>query len=179
MVLAIGVPLAFSKAAGPAQRPSLIMIIRHGEKPEGEKDLNLTPQGYARAKALATVIPDHFPRPDFLFAAKKSKGSDRPIETITPLSKALDEPIDSQFKADEVEQIAHAILDNPKYAGKVVLICWHHEKIPDLAKALGAKDAPEKWSGKVFDQVWEITYDRDAATWKQVPEEALPGDSQK
>jgi broad specificity phosphatase PhoE len=182
VVFGIGAPRVFPAADNSSNRPSLIMIIRHGEKPEetgGEKDPNLTPQGYARAKALASVIPDHFPRPDFLFAAKRSKGSDRPVETITPLAKALDEPIDSKFKADDVEGLAHAVLTEAQYRGKVVLICWHHEKIPDLAKALGAKDAPENWSGKVFDQVWEITYDGDAASWKQVPENALPGDSSR
>jgi len=182
VVVGIGARRAFPADEGSSNRPSLIMIIRHGEKPDetsGAKDPNLTPQGYARAKALATVIPDHFPKPDFLFAAKKSKGSDRPVETITPLAQALDEPIDSKFKADAVDDLAHVVLSDPKYAGKVVLICWHHEKIPDLAKALGAKDAPDNWSGKVFDQVWEIKYDGDAASWKQVPENALPGDSTK
>jgi phosphohistidine phosphatase SixA len=162
-------------------RPKLVMIIRHAEKPDdtnGAKDPNLTPKGFERAKALAKTIPEHFPRPDFLIAAKKSKGSNRPVETITPLAKALDEPIDSTFKAEEINQIAHAVSSDAKYAGKVVLICWHHEKIPDLAKALGVTDAPAKWNSKVFDQVWEITYDGDVAHWKQVPEEALPGDSQ-
>ena len=176
VAMLVGSPRALPASDISGERPKLIMIIRHGEKPEGEKDVNLTAKGYARANALATVIPDRFPKPDFLFAARKSKGSDRPIETITPLSKALDEPIDSQFKAEAVDQLAHAVL-SPRYAGKVVLICWHHEKIPALAKALGVTDAPDKWNAKVFDEVWEITYDGNAASWKQVPEEALPGDS--
>jgi phosphohistidine phosphatase SixA len=181
-VLGFSAPRALRAADHSSNRPTLIMIIRHGEKPDessGAENPNLTPRGYARAKALATVIPEHFPQPDFLFAAKNSKGSDRPVETITPLSKALDEPIDSKFKADDVEGLAHAVLTEAQYRGKVVLICWHHEKIPDLAKALGVKDAPDKWNSSVFDQVWEITYDGDAVNWKQGPENALPGDAVK
>jgi hypothetical protein len=71
------------------------------------------------------------------------------------------------------------VLTDHKYAGQVVLIAWHHEKIPALAKALGVEDAPAKWDSTVFDRVWEITYDGSVATLKDLPEEALPGDSTK
>jgi hypothetical protein len=71
------------------------------------------------------------------------------------------------------------VLTNPKYADKVVLIAWHHGKIPDLAKALGVQDAPAKWNSKVFDRVWQITYDHGKATWKDLPQDALPGDSKQ
>jgi phosphohistidine phosphatase SixA len=182
VVVAIDSPRAISADADShSHGPRLVMIIRHAEKPDetgGEKDPDLSPRGFERAKALARVIPDHFPKPDFLIATKKTKGSNRPVETITPLATALNREIDSQFKTDEVDQVAHALLSDPKYDGKVVLIAWHHEKIPDLAKALGVKDAPDKWNSNVFDRVWEITYDHNAAHWTDVPENALPGDSQ-
>jgi hypothetical protein len=60
-----------------------------------------------------------------------------------------------------------------------VLIAWHHGKIPELAQALGVKDAPDKWNSKVFDRVWEITYDEKGVIWKDLPQKALPGDSDK
>jgi phosphohistidine phosphatase SixA len=161
--------------------PRIVMIIRHAEKPPegvGEKDPNLSKRGYERAEALAKAIPEHFPKPDFLIATKRSKGSNRPVETITPLAKALHETIESPVKDDAYAEIAHDVLMNPKYAGKVVLIAWHHGKIPELAKALGAKDSPDKWKSTVFDRVWEIIYENGTATWKDLPENALPGDSQ-
>jgi hypothetical protein len=71
------------------------------------------------------------------------------------------------------------VLVDPQYAGKVVLIAWHHGKIPELARALGAIDAPDKWNAKVFDRVWELTYADGAATFQDLPQEALPGDSDK
>ena len=86
---------------------------------------------------------------------------------------------EAEFKDDEFNQAAHEVLTNPKYVGKTVLIAWHHGKIPELAKALGAKDVPDKWDPNVFDRVWEITYDAGVATWKDLPQNALPGDSQK
>jgi broad specificity phosphatase PhoE len=159
--------------------PAVVLIIRHGEKPEG-KDPNLAPRGYERADALATVIPAHFPKPDFLIATKKSAHSDRPVETITPLAKAMHLEISHEVKDDDFAEVTRSVLTDPKYAGKVVLIAWHHGKIPELAHALGAKDAPDKWDGEeVFDRVWQITYDKGVATWQDLPEHALPGDSDK
>ena len=152
---------------------------REAGRDQGEKDPNLSSRGYERAAALAKVIPERFPKPDFLIATKRTKGSNRPVETITPLSNVLHERIESTFKDEAFERLAHAVLTNPKYAGKVVLIAWHHGKIPDLAKALGVKDAPDKWNSQVFDRVWQITYDNGAATWKDLPEDALPGDSKQ
>jgi len=180
-ILAIG-PDRGLPAADPAPHgPRIVMIIRHAEKPaksNGEKDPNLSERGFERAAALAKVIPEHFPKPDFLIATRRTKGSNRPVETITPLANVLHEGIESTFKDEAFERLAHHVLTNPKYEGKVVLIAWHHGKIPDLAKALGVKDAPDKWSSHVFDRVWLITYDHGAAAWKDLPENALPGDSQ-
>ena len=178
LALAIGAEQAPNQA--PAG-PSIIMIIRHAEKPaeeSGEKNPNLSPRGFQRADALASVIPDHFPHPDFLIATKRSKGSNRPVETITPLSKALHEEIESTFKDDEVDQVAHEVLTDPKFAGKIVLIAWHHGKIPELAAVLGVKNAPPKWNPAVFDRVWEITYQNGVANWQNLPQKVLPGDSQ-
>jgi len=183
LVLAVGSDRAFPAPDAPAHGPHIVLIIRHAEKPEpaatGEKDPNLSPRGYQRADALAKVIPDRFPKPDILIATKRSKGSNRPVETITPLAKALNEEIASTYNDDEVDQLAHELLTADKYTGKTVLIAWHHGKIPALAKALGVKDAPDQWPAEFFDRVWEITYTGDTATWQDLPQKALPGDAEK
>ena len=182
LVLAVGTRQASWAADSPVHGPRVVMIIRHAEKPDeadGKKDPNLSKRGVERAQALAKVIPEHFPKPDFLIAAKRSKGSNRPGETIAPLAKALDEKVESKFKDSEFDGLAQAVLTDPKYAGKVVLIAWHHKEIPGLAKALGVKDVPDKWKSKVFDRVWEITYENDVATLEDRPQNALPGDTEK
>jgi phosphohistidine phosphatase SixA len=182
LLLAIGPAPAFSKDKHTGQGPSIVMIIRHGEKPSGaeeNKDPNLSERGVERARALAKVIPEHFPKPDVLIAARRSKHSNRSFDTIAPLSKALHETIETTFDDDDYQQLAQELLTRHRYAGKVVLIAWHHGKIPELAKALGAKDAPKKWDSQVFDRVWEITYEDHAATLHDLPQHALPGDSQQ
>ena len=121
-----------------------------------------------------------FPTPNFVFATQQSKNSKRPIETVAPLAVALGLPIDDGFKdkKDDIEKMIHAILNDFSFAGKVVLICWHHGKIPDIAKALGVS-RPPKWDGKVFDRVWQITFPKGKAKLDDLPQMLLYGDSKK
>jgi broad specificity phosphatase PhoE len=182
LVLAASSLRAVPAFEGHSKGPRMVMIIRHAEKPDeidGKQDPNLSPRGVERANALAKVIPERFRKPDFLIAAGKSKNSDRSVETITPLAKALHKKVESKFKDEEFGRVAQSVLTDPKYAGKTVLISWHHGNIPELAKELGVKDAPPKWKSKVYDRVWEITYENGTATWRDLPQQALTGDSEK
>lgn len=121
-----------------------------------------------------------FPTPNFIFATQQSKNSKRPIETVAPLAIALGLPIDDGFKDknEDIKKMTLAILNDFSFAGKVVLICWHHGKIPDIAKALGIS-RPPKWDGKVFDRVWQITYPKSKASLEDLPQRLLYGDSKK
>ena len=124
--------------------------------------------------------PARFATPNFIFATARSKHSKRPVETVTPLATALDLPINDGFDDNdaEIKKMANAILTEHAFAGKIVLVCWHHGKIPDLAKALGVK-RPPKWDGKVFDRVWQITYPKGKASLEDLPQMLLYGDSKK
>ena len=80
-----------------------------------------------------------FQMPTFVFATKASHHSNRPIETVSPLIAAFKLPLDADHSDDDYPKVARDILSKPKYRGAIVLVCWHHGKIPDLARALGAK----------------------------------------
>lgn len=125
-------------------------------------------------------VKSRFATPNFIFATERSKHSKRPIETVTPLSIALAEPINDRFTDDgtDIKKMTDAILHEPAFAGKVVLICWHHGKIPDIAKALGISQPP-KWDGKIFDRVWQITFPKGKATLTDLPQMLLYGDAAK
>src|SRR5579862_5355950 len=75
--------------------PQQILIIRHAEKTGDKDDIHLSKAGQERAEVLYKLFeaskerPEPFPTPDFIFAASKSKDSNRPIETVTPLAKKL------------------------------------------------------------------------------------------
>jgi phosphohistidine phosphatase SixA len=178
-------PIWQAKADAPVPAPAspgpkAIFIIRHAEKPDPnpDKDPDLTPRGVERATALVHVIPDHFCTPDFIIATADSAHSNRPRETVTPLAKSLKLDLINSYATADIDQLAHDLLTDPKYAGKTILICWHHEKIPDLAKALGA-DAPKTWASDVFDRVWVLTFSQGHVTFADEPQKALPSDSQK
>jgi hypothetical protein len=159
--------------------PAVVLIMRHAEKPTDEKDPNLAPQGFRRADALPSLFAGpqpRLPRPEFLFATDASKHSNRPVETIGPLSQALHERINHDYLDMETGPIAKQVLGG-QYAGKVVLICWHHGEIPHLAEAFGVTDAPKTWDPDVFDQVWEIRWTSGQPHLTVVDEQLLPGDA--
>jgi hypothetical protein len=179
--------------------PRQVLIIRHAEKPDDEADIHLASRGAARAAALPAlfVIPPTFPTkpaafatPEVIFAAKQSKFSNRSVETVTPLAKALaDMPIDHKRADKAFQALVDDIFSESKHAGKTILICWHHGSLPDLALAVIAKaknaslikgQVPQRWGGAVFDRVWVITFD-DAgnATFEDRPQRLLFGDAKK
>jgi len=190
LLLVILVLGAFSVLYAPAEvrsEPRQILIIRHAEKPPEEaKSVDLNAEGKQRAAALPELfeksekVPDPLPKPDFVFATKNTKHSHRPVETVIPLAKRLNQPIDSRFADEEYAKLADELLQNRKYAGKKVLICWHHGMIPQLTAKLRVTGAPEHWKGSVFDRVWRIDYDgQGKAAFSDLPEKLLPGDSKK
>jgi phosphohistidine phosphatase SixA len=144
--------------------PRLILIIRHAEKPDDRNDPDLTAAGRRRAENLADYLPRKFGIPDFLFASTRSKHSNRPIETVEPLSKKIGVPISDIFADEDFAALAHKLLTDKKYDQKFILICWHHGRIPDLAFALGAsRDAvPNPWDPTVFNLILELEYEGSA-----------------
>jgi hypothetical protein len=199
-------------SSGASAGPSLVMIIRHGEKlgdSSSDKDggPNLSIRGSARAAALPQLFapattpygcalsPEkqqsftgayepvqiagtgpRFSTPAFIFATKASGGSNRPVETITPLSAALSLTYDDKHSNSDFAKVASDILTHSQYEGQVVLVCWHHGNIPALATALGVSNPP-KWPGSVFDRVWSITFSNGTASLADDPQMLLYGDS--
>jgi hypothetical protein len=117
-----------------------------------------------------------FSTPDFLFATQASKSSNRPVETITPLSAMLNLTYDDKHADGDYAKVANDILTNSKYTGKVVLVSWHHGNIPNLATSLGVTNPPA-WPGSVFDRVWVISYSNGTASLENDTQMVLYGDS--
>ena len=73
----------------------------------------------------------------------------RPRLTLEPLSRALNVPLDCTFKDKDPETLARELESKPH--GTNILICWHHEKIPDLLRA--------------FDRLFEKPAEKDPQCW--------------
>jgi hypothetical protein len=151
-----------------------IILMRHAEKPDDKYDPNLTAQGTLRSREMVQFIFDHYGKPDYIFAAANSHKSMRPSETAMPLSNAAGVPIDNTFKDDDFPALAKALLNDPRFLGKTIVVIWHHGNIPEFANVLGAKDGtyPPRWSGHVFNQFLQLDYvgkDRPVVTIQTEP----------
>jgi len=135
--------------------PRTITILRHAEKPSAAGSLqpafgvdeqgrpqaeSLIPRGWQRAGALAAVLsaaapPSPFVRPTVLFAPAYPDGTlHRPGETITPLARRLELPLQTPVtKGQEDVLVSAALLPQP---GQDVLVCWEHHHIPAIVAAL-------------------------------------------
>ncbi len=162
------------------QPPATILIFRHAEKlTDGQ--IHLSSTGFKRATRLLDLFVPPGTRPDLttpqvIFATHLSAHSNRPVETVTPLAQALHLPIDDSIASDDYAALARTLLSG-KYAGKVVLIAWHHGTIPSLVISLGVKPPTETWPDEQFDRIWRIDYVNGKATIKDLPQHLMPGDS--
>jgi hypothetical protein len=179
--------------------PQQVLIIRHAEKTGEKDDIHLSKKGKERTEVLYKLFvaskdrPDPFPTPDFIFAASNSKGSHRPLETVTPLAMKLKMSINDMFDSklpaagalDGKEKtgmlgLRDKLFSESKYFGKTILVSWRHSTLPELAKTLKASKTPAKWEDEIYDRVWQITYDDQGnATFLDRPQRLLPGDAEK
>ncbi|MBE1160557.1 flagellar basal body-associated protein FliL [Dyella sp. 7MK23] len=169
--------------SGDGLADATVLIIRHAEKPAD--GAGLTPEGEARARAYVGYF-EHFSLngapmvPNALYAAADSKSSMRPRLTITPLSEALQLPIDSRFADKQTRKLVDALRQEPH--GKQVLIAWHHGEIPALIDDLGGDAAAlipgDKWPSQVFGWVIVLQYDHKGrlAASQVVHEDLMPDD---
>jgi phosphohistidine phosphatase SixA len=142
------------------QGPRRILLMRHAEKTGDPDDIHLSDAGRERAKRLARYIPNTFGKPDFIFAAARSKRSIRSIETVQPLADALGLEVQHDIEDKDFEDLVRALFSNPEYLAKTILICWHHGKLPEIAALLGApaRSYPDPWPETVFNVIIEFGY---------------------
>ncbi|KIY02139.1 uncharacterized protein Z520_02277 [Fonsecaea multimorphosa CBS 102226] len=164
----------------------ILYLIRHGEKPpkeaDGEDSPGLSAQGISRAQGLVQVFGHDSPYDIGYIIAQKPKtdGKEtRPFLTVQPLAESLKQynvPFNSHIERDHVDKVADAVHKYIKgegdYVGKGnVLICWEHQTLEKIAKAIGVEDAPE-YPGDRFDLIWTIKapYNKiDSITSENVP----------
>jgi hypothetical protein len=145
---------------------AVILIIRHAEKPDNGH--GLSPTGKLRADSCASyfrnfVIDGQPLKLDRIFAAGDSYNSHRSRLTVKPTAEEYGIKIDDQFKNRKFSDLVNHIRSWPH--GENVLIAWHHGKIPQLLRSLGAdpkKLLPNgKWPASVFGWLIELRYDQD------------------
>jgi hypothetical protein len=133
-----------------------IVIFRHAEKPDDPKDHHLSLEGQVRAERLVDFFHDRYGKPDYIFAARSSQESHRPVETATPLAKKNKKEINQTWEDKDFRKLA-AHLSHEKYNDKTIAVFWHHGHIPQLIKCLGGPTI-DKWPEDVFDEYIELKF---------------------
>jgi phosphohistidine phosphatase SixA len=141
--------------------PARVLLMRHAEKTGRTDDIHLSGDGLNRAEKLATYIPQALGRPDFIYAAARSKRSIRSIETVKPLAAALGLEVQYHIEDKDFKALVPEIFSKPEYHGKTIVICWHHGKLPEIAALLGARPGsyPDPWPQDVFNLIVDFRYD--------------------
>lgn len=188
-----GTPPAPAVTASTAAVGTVVMVIRHGEKPDGvhpgidangrPDDSSLTATGWDRARRLVDLFaPASGPprsglaRPAAIYAARANGSGDgtRTRETVQALAAKLGITTDTSFgKGEETALVAHVMAEPGP-----TLISWQHGKIPAIAAAFPSvtPTPPSAWPDDRFDVVWMFTRTADGWHFTQVPELVLPQD---
>ena len=172
---------------------TMIMIIRHGEKPDdgelgvdaaGKADSSsLTRTGWDRAHRLVDLLDPAqgaprpgLARPTAIYAAGANDDGEgkRTRETVEPLSDELGITTDTHYGKGDEEALVEHVLKQPG----PTLIAWQHGEIPAIAEALPSvtPTPPSEWPDDRFDVVWTFTRTADGWHFAQVPELLLRHD---
>jgi len=186
------VPVTVVAPPPPAEH-DVVMIIRHGEKPDGttpgidengdEDDSSLTTVGWERAHALVDLFdpphgtpPSPLARPDRIYAAGVTDDGEgqRTRETVTPLADALGVPVDTELGRGDEKKLVKDVLAQ---SGST-LISWQHGGIPEIVDDFPSVSPkpPEEWPSDRYDVVWTLTRTADGWHFTQTPELVLTDD---
>ena len=173
LILAVLVCSAIASAM-----PSKVILIRHGEEPLGKNEgTELSAIGWQRAEALPHLFGNAQITDLIALKPHKKKGAIRSIQTLQPLSNALELEIQTPYDRDQVADLVYMLSHDPQYNGKVVLIAWQHDTLADIAHGLGASQAPYEW-GKKFDRYWILEFKNSKVkSFKNLPQRLLVNDS--
>jgi broad specificity phosphatase PhoE len=122
-------------AAGFAQNPTTVVLVRHAEKdvqPADNPALNAI--GKARAAALAKMLADSGIQAIYTSQYTRTRTTAEPLAAMLKLTL-------QQVDAKESRKLAEEILS--KHAGQKILVVGHSDTIPEIIQALGGPEMPE------------------------------------
>nr|POE63714.1 hypothetical protein CFP56_04617 [Quercus suber] len=130
-----------------------VYLIRHGEKPSDGSN-GLSAQGMQRAQCLRNVFgaSSQYDIGYIMAETPKSSGARaRPYDTVEPLAQDLGLNVDTSCDRDDQDCVAD-VVESYNGSGNI-LICWEHDALTDIVKALGDKNAPD-YPDNSFNIIW-------------------------
>jgi phosphohistidine phosphatase SixA len=123
--------------------PNIIYVTRHAEKGSDSKDPDLTPQGQARARALATILSKVGIKQVYTSTTKRTQ------QTAQPLATQMGVPVQTYDAGKPA-----IVTDKIKASTGPTLLVGHSNTVPDLVKLLGgtASDIADD----EFDRLYQV-----------------------
>jgi hypothetical protein len=165
----------------PQANGETIVLVRHGEKPEGGLG-QLTCKGLNRSLALPSLLIGRYGKPDYIYAPNPStKMNDghvlpaysyvRPLATIEPTAIRLGMPVNAQIGFLEIGELQRELLQ-PAYAHSVIFVAWEHVKLRQFAQRMllsygtGAAELPD-WPNSDYETIYVFHITRSGNGAKQ------------
>ncbi|APC18501.1 histidine phosphatase family protein [Pseudomonas frederiksbergensis] len=149
-----------------------LVFLRHAEKPAGGLG-QLNCQGLNRAIKLAQLLPEKFGKANYVFAANPTRNVEegefdnsysylRPLLTISPTAIKLGLPVNIEFSANDISELADELLHD-KYHNSIIYTAWSHGYLPELINTVAEEATGETrpllddWPSNDFDSLYVLT----------------------
>ncbi len=144
----VRVLLAFLFVAFLGAADTTVVLVRHAERQSiWDADSPLAEAGLRRAQALVPQLAAFHP------AALYTSDLQRTRQTLAPLATRLGMAPATFAKGDSAG-LAAAILRD--HRGQTIVVCWHHDLMKKLVRALGVKGSVPYWSLDSYDPLWIV-----------------------
>lgn len=152
-----GVPVGISRSAflvawlfasALAAQDTTVVLLRHAERQSFfDADSPLAEGGQRRAGVLVPLLAEFHPAALYVSELQRTR------LTLAPTAVRLDLPLLARPK-DGSEGLAAEILRD--HRGRTVVVCWHHDLMKKVARALGVKGPVPYWSLDTYDRLWIV-----------------------
>jgi broad specificity phosphatase PhoE len=146
MRLLFALPLAAALLA-PAcalAEPTAIYLVRHGEKATEGKDPELTADGQARARNIATILRKAGITHVFSTPTTRTRQTAQPLAERSHVTVEIYEPAAPQALVDKVRALDGA-----------VLVVGHSNTVPDLVRRFGGEPGTDIADNE-YDRVYQL-----------------------
>lgn len=147
-----------------AAQDTTVVLLRHAERQSMfDEDSPLAEAGRHRAETLVPQLAGF--RPSALYASDLI----RTRQTLAPLAAKLGQ-VPLLRPKDGSSALAAEILRD--HRGQTVLVCWHHDLMKKVARALGVRGPLPYWSLGTYDRLWVVRIPAEGeATLEERPQE--------
>jgi broad specificity phosphatase PhoE len=135
--------IVLAPAAATAE-PSMIYLVRHGEKAAEGKDPDLTPQGAQRAQNIAAMLGKTGIAHIFSTATKRTRQTAQPLAQANGLPVQVYDPRTPQALVAKVKTLSGA-----------VLVVGHSNTLPELVRLFGGQPGLDVADNE-YDRVYQL-----------------------